>query len=100
MAEYIDVAQLFKCETCYHMGSDGKCNSHCESSESYRPAYSKLKKADVVEVQRGYWDGDVCSECGAALSELMDADSNYAIGLNINELVACPFCGARMEIVS
>lgn len=54
--EYIDTAQLFKCETCYHMGGDGKCNSYCDAGESYRPAFSKLKTADVVEVVR-------CKDC-------------------------------------
>lgn len=54
--EYIDTAQLFKCETCYHMGGNGKCNSDCDAGESYRPAFSKLKIADVVEVVR-------CKDC-------------------------------------
>ena len=55
--EYIDVAQLFKCETCYHMVDDDEmCNSFCDCGESYRPALSKLKTADVVEVVR-------CKDC-------------------------------------
>lgn len=55
MAEYISVDQLFKCETCFH-NQNGKCYSWCDASESYRPAYDKLKKVDAVEVVR-------CKDC-------------------------------------
>ena len=41
-------------------------------------------------------EGDICSECGASLTEIMDADSYFAIGFEPSDLVACPFCGARM----
>ena len=51
MAEYVSVDQLFKCETCFH-NQNGKCSSWCDSVESYRPAYDKLKKVDAVEVVR------------------------------------------------
>lgn len=56
--------------------------------------------ADVVEVVHGEWtgcNGDNCSVCGRSPSEIMDADSYYALGFNINDLVACPFCGAKMD---
>lgn len=56
--------------------------------------------ANVAPVIHGEWigmEGDVCSECGASLSEIMDADSYYAIGFDPNQLVACPFCGAKMD---
>lgn len=52
------------------------------------------------KVIHGKWtgmDGDCCSVCGHYLSDVMDADSFYAIGFDINEIVACPFCGAIME---
>ena len=61
---------------------------------------SEASAADVVEVVHGEWtgcDGDNCSVCGRSPSEIMDADSYYAIGFNINDLVACPFCGAKMD---
>ena len=56
--------------------------------------------AHVVEVRHGEWigmDGDKCSECGHFLSDIMDADSYYAIRFDIREIVACPFCGAKMD---
>ena len=61
MAEYIDIKQLWNCETCFHH-QNGKCSPSvwCDHGESYRPAYDKLKKADVVEVVHGYHEGDVC----------------------------------------
>lgn len=50
--------------------------------------------------EQGEWtgmDGDTCSRCGHNLSEIMDADSYYAIGFDIREIIACPFCGADMR---
>ena len=52
MPEYIEVDQMWKCETCFHHRS-GKCALGafgCDHGESYRPAYNKLKKADVAPV--------------------------------------------------
>lgn len=63
------------------------------------PVY-KTPAADVEPVRHGEWtgiEGDICSECGASLAEIMDADSYFAIGFNPNDLVACPFCGAKMD---
>lgn len=65
-----------------------------------RPAIRDMPAADVAPIIHGQWigiEGDVCSECGASLSEIMDADSYYAIGFEPKQLVACPFCGARMD---
>jgi hypothetical protein len=57
MAEYIEVGQLWKCGTCYHNGQYGcTLGLGCDHGESYRPAYDKLKKADVVAVVR-------CKDC-------------------------------------
>ncbi len=56
--------------------------------------------ADVVEVKRGEWigiEGDQCSICNRYISEIMDADSYYAIGFEPKQLVACPFCGGKMN---
>lgn len=98
MAEYIEVGQLWNCETCFHR-QNGKCSPAvwCDHGESYRPAYDKLKKADVVEVVHGRWEieidhdefwGDLdyykCSLCGNM--ELRDKQTPY-----------CPNCGARMD---
>jgi hypothetical protein len=34
MAKYVNVNQLFNCETCRHHKEDG-CNTLCENGESY-----------------------------------------------------------------
>ena len=60
----------------------------------------KLIEKNYRKVIYGKWtgmDGDRCSVCGRHLSDIMDADSFYAIGFDIKEIVACPFCGAIME---
>ena len=102
MPEYIRVDQMWKCETCFHHRS-GKCTLGmfgCDHGESYRPAYSKLKKVDVAPVAYGEWrtaytnkenktTGVECSECGA-FYEL----SLFDFGLMYNY---CPSCGARMD---
>ena len=49
--KYIDINQLWKCETCFNHRS-GKCNTWCDVGESYRPDISKFKITDVVEVVR------------------------------------------------
>lgn len=55
MEGYINVDQLFRCETCYHH-VNGKCNTFCDIGESYRPAFSKLKVIDnVQEVKYAHW---------------------------------------------
>lgn len=59
--------------------------------------------ADVEEVRHGYWtgmDGDQCSNCGKSLRDLMDGDSYYSSEFEyggFDALVACPFCGAKMD---
>ena len=64
----------------------------------FKHILQKTPTADVVEVKHGEWiDEDKCSVCGARPSDIMDADSYYAIGFNVNQLVACPWCGARMR---
>lgn len=55
--------------------------------------------ADVTEVKRGYWkdtEYGTCSVCDRSISEIYDADSSMAYGI-LDELIACPFCGARMD---
>lgn len=51
----IDMDTLWQCETCFHHKSYG-CNTWCDAGEAYRPAASKLKVIDAVEVVR-------CGEC-------------------------------------
>lgn len=92
MLEYIEVDQMWKCETCFHHRS-GKCALGmfgCDHGESYRPAYSKLKKADVAPVVHGRWivrhkgmnNWVDCSECGTVGSP---------------HWKGCPVCLARMD---
>lgn len=55
MAKYINIDQLFKCETCrYHYY--GGCDTWCDHGEAYRPAMSELKVVDAEEVVR-------CRDC-------------------------------------
>jgi hypothetical protein len=66
----------------------------CFKNKEHFPA------ADVEPVRHAHWtgmEGDTCSECLHNLTEIMDADSYFAIGFNPNDLVACPFCGAKMD---
>lgn len=72
----------------------------CYSEGDVKIMIDMQPTADVEVVKRGQWmgiDGDQCSECNKYLSEIMDADSYYAIGFDINKIVACPFCGAKMD---
>lgn len=61
---YIDAEYMFKCESCRHF-RENKCNTFCDSGESYSPDVSKIPTADVVEVVRkavkgyeGYYEVD------------------------------------------
>ena len=61
-------------------------------------ALKEMPEADVAPVVRGKWiNGDECSICGGSIFDIMDVDSYYAIGFHISQLVACPWCGARMK---
>lgn len=56
--------------------------------------------ADVVEVRHGYWvdyECGECSECGNRISDIMDGESDYRSSFSIYDLVACPYCGAKMD---
>ena len=95
MPEYIDVNQLWKCETCFwHI--DGKCSPlvWCEIGESYRPNYHKFQLADVEPVIHATWEKIaphkiVCSHC--------KEEPVYA---NLEGYILtkrCPNCGAKMN---
>lgn len=90
MGKYIDVDQLFQCETCFHH-QGGQCDAWCDCGETYRPAMNKLKIVDAEEVKHGAWlhkNGEmVCSMCGEeALMDEVYYESPY-----------CPDCGAKMD---
>lgn len=92
MTNMIDVNSLWNCETCFHH-KNGKCDTWCESGESYRPAYSKLKVVEAVEVVHGYWEAyptrnyKRCSVCKTEYYKLYNGfNGNY-----------CPNCGAKMD---
>lgn len=97
MAEYIEIGQLWKCETCYHRGPHGCVlgGFGCDHGESYRPDYRKLlEKADVAPVVHGRWeeaddgDGAVCSVC---------REDFCNIYLEVDRFNYCPNCGAHMK---
>ena len=76
------------------------CNCGLFFSEAEKIARFVIEEQGYEKRSEGEWigmDGDVCSKCGKQLSDIMDADSYYAIGFDINEIVACPFCGAKMK---
>lgn len=54
MNKYIDIEQLFKCETCSHL-KEGKCDTMCTANEFYHPDITKLEFRDVQPVRRGRW---------------------------------------------
>ena len=102
MAEYIDIGQLWKCETCYHQRSNGCALGMfgCDHGESYRPAYNKLKKADVSPVVHGRLENirnfglencyGYCNVCGAEHKSI----NPTALRLAYRH---CRWCGARMD---
>ena len=85
--KYISIDQLWKCETCFYMGSNGKCRSDCDAVESYRPVYSKFEFADVAPVVHGCWidrnEKTWCSVCDASNKQYKPP--------------YCPHCGAMMD---
>lgn len=54
--------------------------------------------SDVVEVKHGEWEHECleCSVCKRNISEIYDADSYMAYGIE-DELKYCPYCGAKMD---
>ena len=90
MAEYIEIGQLWKCETCYHSDQYGCLlgGFGCDHGESYRPDYGKLKKADVAPVVRCknclHWQdnngGYPHDECRWDKDETPDADDFCSYG--------------------
>lgn len=92
MAEYIEIEQLWKCETCYYNDKYGcTLGLGCDHGESYRPVYSKLKRADVEPVRHGRWLPQIllgrgvwdCSECKT---------------LGSPHWKRCPVCEAKMGL--
>lgn len=60
---------------------------------------TRMPTADVAEVKHGEWkdtEYGFCSVCDRSISEIYDADSSMAYGI-LDELTACPFCGAKMD---
>ena len=91
MEKYINIKQLYQCETCSHHFS-GKCDTWCECGESYRPAMVLLNIIEAEEVKHGEWIYENwcefrCSECGEwSNSKPYKGREPY-----------CPNCGARMD---
>lgn len=57
-----------------------------------------IPTADVEEVKHGEWKHECleCSVCKRNISEIYDADSYMAYGIE-DELKYCPYCGAKMD---
>ena len=88
MEKYINIKQLYQCETCSHHFS-GKCDTWCECGESYRPAMVLLNIVEFEEVRHGEWldlnpTEWECSEC------------HYKVE-RWNNTPYCPRCGAKMD---
>lgn len=109
MAEYIEISQLWKCETCFHH-QNGRCSPPvwCDHGESYRPAYEKLKKADVAPVEHGRWINhsdkgrfmrkffcDLCGQVDDIPTSSMIGDLAY---LHRYEICLCKTCTEKMSI--
>lgn len=103
MNKYIDIEQLFKCETCSH-SKDGKCDTVCTANEFYHPDITKLECRDVQPVKRGWWVPFELETGGGST-----AYGSYIIYRPIswrcsecNRVVESPephcHCGAQMEI--
>lgn len=90
MAEYIEREALIAEYDRVHKGPAGGA----------RKLIVEAPAADVAEVVHGYWKGielkDTCSACNRSISEICDADSYIEIEV-LSELIACPFCGAKMD---
>lgn len=104
MSRYIDVSQLYQCETCFYH-KNGKCTTYCDHSESYRPAYDKLKFVDAEPVRHGHWTETlliVRDENGDFIltSEKAVRCSECCCTFDMKKLWArdfCPNCGANMD---
>lgn len=93
MEKYINIKQLYQCETCSHHLS-GKCDTWCECGESYRPAMVLLNIVEAEEVKHGFWEYNrhqapheksyFCSLCA-------EGESDYGMDKY------CSRCGARMD---
>lgn len=94
--KYISIDQLWKCETCFYMGGDGKCRSDCDTVESYRPAYSKFEFADADPVVHGYWIETV-REWGFSHFHYVDFTCSTCGSREVDKRNYCPECGAKMD---
>ena len=80
--------------------------SHKEFIEAVENmTFNKLAEMDLSlyeEQLTARWtgiNGDECSNCGKSLRDLMDGDSYYSSefeNCGFDQLVACPFCGAKI----
>lgn len=72
----------------------------CEYSAALVMAIiDNVSTADVAEVRHGKWRHEYleCSVCQRNISEIYDADSYMAYGIE-DELKYCPYCGAKMDL--
>ena len=96
MAEYIDIGQLWKCETCYHSGPYGcVLDLECDYGENYRPSFGKLKKADVAPVVHGRWVEIERSMLGSITYQCSACEHPMPF---YNGYPHCPYCGSKMDL--
>lgn len=99
MAKYIEKEKVLSMSYCVNKPTWD--NPHLEPKSVVDVIdIEALPTADVVEVVHGHWKGielkDTCSVCNRSISEICDADSYIEIEV-LSELIACPFCGAKMD---
>lgn len=98
MKKYVELDSLWDCKTCFHYRND-RCSPivWCDSGESYRPAYDKLKIVEGEIVKTAHWEissdgyypycsncknspkhGEMtkyCPECGAAMANRKEGNA-------------------------
>ena len=77
------------------------CNFQAIDEDSANAVIYLLRSqpsADVEEVKHAKWEYECleCSICKRNISEICDADSYLTSGIE-DELLFCPFCGAKMD---
>lgn len=86
--------------------SDSQCRPRMyKSVANFEKSFPKhnhgtigIEMVEYVEVKHGEWKHECleCSVCKRNISEIYDADSYMAYGIE-DELKYCPYCGAKMD---
>ena len=112
--EHMEICgQRDRFEYFWDMMVESGCDQHVTHKEFVEAVknmtFDKLAEMDLAlfkeskDAPVAHWtgmNGDQCSHCGRSLRDLMDGDSYYSSefeNAGFRKLVACPFCGAKME---